>query len=93
MKNKVLVAMGIGITAAPAPAAPAVLGARRNLGEGGQVLGAKRGVNQAVLGKKRAPKTGDSMALVGLLASLGSSLTGAGVAAGALKKSKKKDAK
>lgn len=75
-------------TAPVAAPAPAVLGARRGTGA---VLGAKRGLDQAVLGARRAPQTGDGMTVVGLLASLGSSLTGAGFSARALKKSKKEE--
>ena len=74
--------------ASVAAPAPAVLGARRGTGA---VLGAKRGLDQAVLGARRAPQTGDGMTVVGLLASLGSSLTGAGFSARALKKSKKEE--
>lgn len=72
-------------------AGPAVLGARRENEAGGEVLGAKRAMNQAVLGKRRSPETGDSMAIFGWLASLTASLSGAGVAAGSLKKNKKKE--
>lgn len=68
----------------------AVLGARR-AAEGPAVLGAKRGLDQAVLGKKRSPETNDSMAIFGWFASLMASLGGTGVTTKALKKSKKKE--
>ena len=40
-----------------------VLGARR-VESGGAVLGAKRGSEYAVLGKRRSPQTGDSIAFI-----------------------------
>ena len=79
----------VASTIAPVPQ-EGVLGARRTA-EGPAVLGAKRGLDKAVLGKKRAPETGDSMAVFGWLTSLMTSLGGTGIAAGALKKSKKKE--
>ena len=50
----------VPLAAVPADA-PAVLGARRAAqDEKPAVLGVKRGTDQAVLGKRRSPKTGDS---------------------------------
>ena len=50
----------VPLAAVPADA-PAVLGARRAAqDEEPAVLGVKRGTDQAVLGKRRSPKTGDS---------------------------------
>ena len=53
-----------------------VLGAKR-VEEGGAVLGARRGPQYAVLGKRRRPQTGDSMALILWAIALGVSATGA----------------
>ena len=57
----------------------------------GAVLGARCGLDQAVLGKSRASKTGDSMAVFGWLIGMMESLGAAGASAKSLKKSKKKD--
>ena len=56
-----------------------------------QFLGARRGVEKAVLGKRRRPETGDGMALAGWLFGLVSSLGAAGASGKALKKSRKKE--
>lgn len=64
-----------------------VLGARRTQGNG-SVLGARRGVDKAVLGKRRAPSTGDSLAIFAWIAALAASLGGATACAVALKKTK-----
>ena len=69
------------------PIAPQVLGARRTPGNG-SVLGARRGVDKAVLGKRRAPSTGDSLAIFAWIAALAASLGGAVACAVALKKTK-----
>lgn len=64
-ESPVALADTIEVAAEPA-AAPvnAVLGARRAGGaDEGSVLGAKRGLDRAVLGKRRSPKTNDSFAL------------------------------
>ena len=53
-----------------------VLGAKR-VEEGGAVLGARRGPQYAVLGKRRRPQTGDSMALIMWAIALGASAAGA----------------
>ena len=60
-------------------------------GTDGEVLGARRYVEQAVLGKRPSPKTGDSMALAGWLLGFASSLGVAGTSGKALKKSRKKE--
>ena len=70
----------------PAPA-PQVLGARRVAG-GGDVLGARRGLDQAVLGKRRAPKTGDSLAIFVWIAALIATLGGSIACVIGLKKTK-----
>ena len=69
------------------PVAPQVLGARRTPGNG-SVLGARRGVDKAVLGKRRAPSTGDSLAIFAWIAALAASLGGAAACVVALKKTK-----
>ena len=55
-----------------------VLGASR-VRDGGAVLGAKRGTDQAVLGKRRRPATGDSLAIfvwmIALFAAVGGVIT------------------
>ena len=52
-----------------------VLGANR-VREKGAVLGAKRGADQAVLGKRRRPATGDSMAIIIWVIALGAAVGG-----------------
>lgn len=64
----------------------AVLGARRVADEDAAVLGAKRGVDQAVLGKRRSPGTGDSAAQVIWMMLLGISALTTAAAAMQLKK-------
>lgn len=64
---------------------PAVLGARRVRGDQA-VLGARRGVDQAVLGKRRRPQTGDSNEIFAWIALFGCAAAGIYVAAGKLKK-------
>ena len=62
----------------PTPDEPAPIVPQR-VEEEGQVLGARRGTDRAVLGKRRRPATGDSMALIlwviALAASVGTALT------------------
>lgn len=80
--------------AATPNAEQAVLGARRvqAMGTGDQaVLGAKRSVDQAVLGKRRRPETGDSMASVLWMITLGVSAAAVTVSAMQLKKKKEND--
>lgn len=61
----------------PTPTPPGeVLGAKRTP-EGGAVLGARRGSDFAVLGKRRRPATGDSFALVLWAISLATAVGGA----------------
>ena len=80
------------LAAAPAvaPAAdmgPAVLGARRVDAPNGSVLGARKALDQAVLGKRRAPQTGDDSMIIWMLALL-ASLAGAAASVLTLKKQK-----
>ena len=75
---------------AAAPAAdmgPAVLGARRVGAPNGSVLGARKALDQAVLGKRRAPQTGDDSMIIWMLALL-ASLAGAAASVLTLKKQK-----
>lgn len=64
-----------------------VLGAAR----GSSVLGARRSMAPAVLGKRRRPTTGDSMAMVEWALALSASVGGAAAATAGLKKSKKEE--
>lgn len=58
------------------------------------VLGARRGSDLAVLGKRRRPQTGDDMSLILWLVALGASMSCAGVSiAMQYRKSTKKDKK
>ena len=65
-----------------------VLGARKVRGGTGAVLGARRGLDQAVLGKRRAPQTGDSLAIFIWIAVMAVSLGGAVACGIGLKKTK-----
>ena len=69
---------------APTPTPPTgeVLGARR----GGAVLGARRGLDQAVLGKRRRPSTGDSAAMIIWVIALFGAMGGAAASIVGLKK-------
>ena len=86
----------VALAAAPA-AAPgaAVLGARRTDGDAAEaaVLGARRGTEQAVLGKRRKPKTGDSAALNAWMAAMTMAAGAAGISGTKLAKGKKKEEK
>nr|MCR4989448.1 hypothetical protein [Lachnospiraceae bacterium] len=62
-----------------------VLGARRSNRD---VLGARRGMDKAVLGKRRRPSTGDSLAIFAWLAGLAASIGAAGAGIVGLKKTK-----
>lgn len=71
------------LAATPVNTDQAVLGARRTSGNStgdAAVLGAKRGVDQAVLGKRRNPETGDSAAMPVWVIVFGLSLAGAAIA-------------
>ncbi len=79
-----------GITPTPGSSTPSpsdpetreVLGAKR----GGAVLGARRGLDQAVLGKRRRPSTGDSAAMIIWVLTLFGAMGGAAVSIVGLKK-------
>ena len=71
------------------PGRPQVLGAYRIRG-GGAVLGARRGMDYAVLGKRRRPSTGDSAAMVVWMLTFGGALGGACVATLKLRKGARK---
>lgn len=66
-----------------------VLGASR-VREGGAVLGARRGMDYAVLGKRRRPSTGDSMAMLLWMIALGGSAVIAGTSMVILRGTSKK---
>lgn len=89
----------VALAAAPVDNAPAddaaVLGARRVDGDttDAAVLGAKRGTEQAVLGKRRKPKTGDSAALSAWMAAMTMATGAAGVSGTKLARRKKKEEK
>ena len=74
-----------GTNPEPPTDGPAVLGARRVPGDQA-VLGARRGLDQAVLGKRRRPATGDSNEIFGWIALFGFAAAGVYVATGKLKK-------
>lgn len=54
------------------------------------MLGARRGMDYAVLGKRRRPSTGDSAAMVVWMLTFGGALGGAGVATLKLRKGARK---
>lgn len=87
----------VALAAAPVAAdnGAAVLGARRVDGDttDAAVLGAKRGTEQAVLGKRRKPKTGDSAALSAWMAAMTMATGAAGVSGTKLARRKKKEEK
>lgn len=78
------------ITPPPTPTPPPPPMGYRRTPESGTVLGARRGMDQAVLGKRRRPQTGDSLALYIWIASLISSLLGAGACTTGLIRTRKK---
>ena len=82
------------VALAAAPGA-AVLGARRTEGAATEaaVLGARRGTEQAVLGKRRKPKTGDSAALSAWMAAMTMATGAAGISGTKLARRKKKEDK
>lgn len=80
----------VALAAAP-NADQAVLGARRVPNADQAVLGAKRGVDQAVLGKRRRPETGDSAAVILWMMALAVSAATAVVATTQLKKKKENE--
>lgn len=87
----------VALAAAPVAAdnGAAVLGARRTDGDAMQaaVLGARRGTEQAVLGKRRRPETGDSIALNVWMAVMTVATGAAGISGTKLAKGKKKEEK
>ena len=87
----------VALAAAPVAAdnGAAVLGARRTDGDAAEaaVLGARRGTEQAVLGKRRKPQTGDSAALNAWMAAMTMAAGAAGISGTKLAKGKKKEEK
>lgn len=87
----------VALAAAPVAAdnGAAVLGARRTDGDAAEaaVLGARRGTEQAVLGKRRKPQTGDSAALNAWMAAMTMATGAAGISGTKLAKGKKKEEK
>ena len=87
----------VALAAAPVVAdnGAAVLGARRTDGDAAEaaVLGARRGTEQAVLGKRRKPQTGDSAALNTWMAAMTMAAGAAGISGTKLAKGKKKEEK
>lgn len=87
----------VALAAAPVAAdnGAAVLGARRTDGDATEaaVLGARRGTEQAVLGKRRKPQTGDSAALNAWMAAMTMAAGAAGISGTKLAKGKKKEEK
>lgn len=87
----------VALAAAPVAAdnGAAVLGARRTDGDAAEaaVLGARRGTEQAVLGKRRKPQTGDSAALNAWMAAMTMAVGAAGISGTKLAKGKKKEEK
>lgn len=87
----------VALAAAPVAAdnGAAVLGARRTDGDAAEaaVLGARRGTEQAVLGKRRKPQTGDTAALNAWMAAMTMAAGAAGISGTKLAKGKKKEEK
>lgn len=87
----------VALAAAPVAAddGAAVLGARRTDGDATEaaVLGARRGTEQAVLGKRRKPQTGDTAALNAWMAAMTMAAGAAGISGTKLAKGKKKEEK
>lgn len=87
----------VALAAAPVAAdnGAEVLGARRTDGDAAEaaVLGARRGTEQAVLGKRRKPKTGDTAALNAWMAAMTMAAGAAGISGTKLAKGKKKEEK
>ena len=87
----------VALAAAPVVAdnGAAVLGARRTDGDATEaaVLGARRGTEQAVLGKRRKPQTGDNAALNAWMAAMTMAVGAAGNAGTKLAKGKNKEEK
>lgn len=87
----------VALAAAPVAAdnGAAVLGARRTDGDAAEaaVLGARRGTEQAVLGKRRKPQTGDNAALNAWMAAMTMAAGAAGISGTKLAKGKKKEEK
>lgn len=87
----------VALAAAPVAAddGATVLGARRTDGDATEaaVLGARRGTEQAVLGKRRKPQTGDTAALNAWMAAMTMAAGAAGISGTKLAKGKKKEEK